>query len=207
MPFRDNDAEPEPAKEQGVRLWLGCNQRPRKGWVNVDLEPFPGVDVTADLEKRWPWEDSSVDEVACADLPEHLRMVWDEPDSNRLATATNALATGNVAGALEEVMLAVRNPKRRYGIIHFMNEAFRVLKPNGRLDCLIPSTDGRGWAQDPTHVSYWNENSLLYFTDPAYMGLYPHLIKCKYRPLKVVTTVRNALDVSWIHFVAEADKA
>jgi len=29
----------------------------------------------------------------------------------------------------------------------------------------IPSTDGRGAFQDPTHVSYWNENSFLYYTD------------------------------------------
>ena len=33
----------------------------------------------------------------------------------------------------------------------------------------IPSTDGRGAFQDPTHVSYWNENSFLYYTD-KYLG-------------------------------------
>lgn len=204
MPFRDNDAEPESAPEQGVRVWLGCNQRPRQGWVNVDLVPFPGVDVACDLEQPWPWATSSVDEVACADLPEHLRMWWDEPDPDLMERAEKESDPAIVVGLL---MKAIRRPQRRFGIIHFMNEAYRVLKPNGRLDCLIPSTDGRGWSQDPTHVSYWNENSLLYFTDPAYMGLYPHLIKCKYRPLKVVTTVRNALDVSWIHFILEADKS
>ena len=30
---------------------------------------------------------------------------------------------------------------------------------------LTPSTDGRGAFQDPTHVSFYNENSFWYFTD------------------------------------------
>jgi len=50
--------------------------------------------------------------------------------------------------AFESLVTALRKPKRRYGVIHFMEEAYRVLKPLGRLDCTIPSTEGRGWAQD-----------------------------------------------------------
>lgn len=45
-----------------------------------------------------------------------------------------------------------------------MNEAWRVLKPGGLLDIVVPTTDGRGAWQDPTHVSYWNRNSFFYFT-------------------------------------------
>ena len=29
----------------------------------------------------------------------------------------------------------------------------------------VPSTDGRGAFQDPTHVSFWNENSFTYYTE------------------------------------------
>ena len=29
----------------------------------------------------------------------------------------------------------------------------------------VPSTDGRGAWQDPTHVSFWNEHSFWYYTD------------------------------------------
>lgn len=49
--------------------------------------------------------------------------------------------------------------------IHVMKEAYRVLAPNGYLMLQVPSTDGRGAFQDPTHVSFWNENSLLYYTN------------------------------------------
>lgn len=52
--------------------------------------------------------------------------------------------------------------------IHVMNEAYRVLAPGGWLFVDVPSTDGRGAFQDPTHVSFWNENSFWYYTNRFY---------------------------------------
>lgn len=46
-----------------------------------------------------------------------------------------------------------------------MSEIHRVLAHGGWAFIEVPSTDGRGAFQDPTHVSYWNENSFLYYTD------------------------------------------
>ena len=48
--------------------------------------------------------------------------------------------------------------------IHTMNEIWRVLKSNGEIFISVPSTDGRGAFQDPTHVSYWNYNSFFYYS-------------------------------------------
>ena len=48
---------------------------------------------------------------------------------------------------------------------HIMSEIHRVLAPGGWVFIEVPSTDGRGAFQDPTHVSYWNENNLLYYTN------------------------------------------
>jgi hypothetical protein len=192
-PPEQKAAEPQPAAS-AMRLWLGCNQRPRRGWVNVDIENYPGVDVCCDLEKRWPWEDSSVDEIACADLPEHIRQWWDEYDVEDSVT-------------VEDIKQALTHPRRVYGIIHFMNEAHRVLKVGGLLDCLIPSTEvaGNGAWQDPTHVSYWNINTLLYFCDVPgnYRNLYPSLIKCKYRLREGKTQMPNIMGVTYLHFIAE----
>lgn len=47
--------------------------------------------------------------------------------------------------------------------IHTMNEIFRILKPEGKVRIIVPSTDGRAAFQDPTHVSFWNRNSFFYF--------------------------------------------
>ncbi len=48
--------------------------------------------------------------------------------------------------------------------IKTMNEIYRVCKNGATADIKVPSTDGRGAFQDPTHVSYWNINSFLYYT-------------------------------------------
>jgi len=50
-----------------------------------------------------------------------------------------------------------------------MSEIYRVLAPGGMLLSMTPSTDGRGAWQDPTHVSFWNENSFWYYTRPEQM--------------------------------------
>lgn len=49
-----------------------------------------------------------------------------------------------------------------------MSEVYRVLAPGGWIRIAVPSTDGRGAFQDPTHVSFWNLNSFWYYTNPQY---------------------------------------
>jgi glycosyltransferase involved in cell wall biosynthesis len=56
-----------------------------------------------------------------------------------------------------------------YDKTKIMSEIHRVLAHGGWAFIEVPSTDGRGAFQDPTHVSYWNENCFLYYTD-AYMA-------------------------------------
>ena len=57
-------------------------------------------------------------------------------------------------------------------VIDVIVEIWRVLKPDGIFESLTPSTDGRGAFQDPTHRSFWNQNSWLYYTDPDHRSLY-----------------------------------
>jgi hypothetical protein len=105
------------------KLNLGCSDAHKgAGWTNVDI--VPPCDVQADLTQRWPWADSSVDEIVAWDIFEHL-------------------------------------PSK----IHTMNEAHRVLKDKGKLEIVVPSTQGWGAFQDPTHVSFWTPNDFLYYCD------------------------------------------
>ena len=138
-----------------VKLNLGCNFNPQPGWVNVDIQELPGVDVVCDLNDPWPWEDSSVDYIRAYDIVEHLR----EP-------------------------------------VHTMNEAWRVLRPGGLFEVWVPSTDGRGAFQDPTHVSFWNQNSFLYYSQRNMAGIYPGLIKCDFNVI-LSDTPANAQGVIW----------
>jgi SAM-dependent methyltransferase len=51
--------------------------------------------------------------------------------------------------------------------MHTMKEIHRCLRPGGWLLSMTPSTDGRGAWQDPTHVSFWNQNAFWYWTRDA----------------------------------------
>jgi len=104
-----------------MKLNLGCCDALLPGFVNVDITPAPGVEVT-DLTKRWPWPDNSVEQVRARDIIEHL------PDK-----------------------------------IFTMNELWRILKPGGRAEVAVPTTEGSGAWQDPTHVSFWNRRSFMYY--------------------------------------------
>ena len=133
----------------GLRLNLGCSDRFRKGFTNVDIcEP---ADVVCDLESLpWPWDDNSVDEIISDDILEHIH-----PFTWRDVTADYA-----------NLGFPVRTREEsKYPIVALMNEVWRVLTPDGTIRIFIPTTDGRGAFQDPTHKTFWNRNTFFYFTD------------------------------------------
>lgn len=105
-----------------MKLDLGCGPHKQQGFLGVDIRPQPGVDIVADLAGRWPFDNSSVDEVRASHIFEHLP----EP-------------------------------------LHTMEELYRVLKPGAVANLDMPSSNGLGAFQDPTHKSFWNLNSFLYY--------------------------------------------
>jgi SAM-dependent methyltransferase len=56
-----------------------------------------------------------------------------------------------------------------HGLIPFINECYRVLKPSAKMIIIAPYYTAIQATQDPTHVRYINERTFLYFTD-AYLG-------------------------------------
>jgi len=71
--------------------------------------------------------------------------------------------------------------------VHSMNEAYRVLAPGGFLLAEVPSTDGRGAFQDPTHVSFWNENSFWYYTRNSHARFIKPQYKGAFQESRIVT--------------------
>lgn len=55
-----------------LKLDLACGDNKAAGFVGVDVVKTPSADIVADLTKRWPWADASVDEVHCAHYVEHV---------------------------------------------------------------------------------------------------------------------------------------
>jgi GT2 family glycosyltransferase len=88
--------------------------------------------------------------------------------------------------------------------INVITEIWRVLKPGGLFESFTPSTDGRGAFQDPTHVSFWNRNSWLYYSDPAYRGLYG--IAADFEIESIRDTEPGSLMIIHTHVIARARK-
>ncbi|CEJ96027.1 hypothetical protein BGLT_07006 [Caballeronia glathei] len=55
-----------------VKVDLGCGLAKSPGFIGVDRAPMPGVDVVADLNKRLPFEDDSVDLIVASHSLEHV---------------------------------------------------------------------------------------------------------------------------------------
>lgn len=85
-----------------------------------------------------------------------------------------------------------------------IEEIYRVLKPGGLFEHFTPSTDGRGAFQDPNHVSFWNENSWLYFMADEYRELYG--IKAKFKGDNQTVLSNALLKIYHVHGVLYADK-
>lgn len=56
----------------GLRVNVGCGEKPLDGFINVDRREQPGVDVVADV-RRLPFEPGTVAELASSHLVEHFR--------------------------------------------------------------------------------------------------------------------------------------
>lgn len=54
--------------------------------------------------------------------------------------------------------------------VRSMGELYRILIPGGTAFIEVPSTNGMGAFQDPTHRSFWNRNTFLYFDKRSKLG-------------------------------------
>jgi|GEM_PF-660204 len=59
-----------PPPQQPLRLHVGCGARRLEGWVNLDLQPLPEVDLAWDVTRGLPFPD--VDAVYAEHFLEHL---------------------------------------------------------------------------------------------------------------------------------------
>jgi glycosyltransferase involved in cell wall biosynthesis len=127
---------------KGLRkLDIGGGLFPKAGYESVDIT---NGDITADLNKKWPFKDGEVGVIHASHVIEHLT------DKH-----------------------------------HTMSELHRVLADGGWAFIEVPSTDGRGAWQDPTHVSFWNQNNFWYYTRQQQMDyIYNTDIKFQARDLQ-----------------------
>lgn len=72
-------ASAQPSQDVPLKINIGCGRNMREGWVNVDSQRLPGVDIVTDLESLGqsplPLADNSADEYLLSHVLEHIRNV------------------------------------------------------------------------------------------------------------------------------------
>lgn len=184
-----------------VKLNLGCNVHPEPGFVNVDMRQFPGVDVVCDLNEKWPWEDGSVAFIKAWDVVEHLKSPpHTMNEAWRVLIPADGLCACCDPAVDADQPLDESHQLGENGTCLCCDPPVRLMHiPRGSIDILVPSTDGRGAFQDPTHISFWNANSFLYYSavNPEHHLLYPDLIKCAYK-IRIGQTDMNDIGVTHV---------
>lgn len=76
----------------------------------------------------------------------------------------------------------------KFGFIKFMNEVWRILKPDGEFAFVTPYAGSPGYWQDPTHVNPVSHRTLWYF-DPLHESQYYRIYTPK--PWKIKASNHN----------------
>lgn len=152
------------AAKGGISLDVGCGatkQGPE--WVGMDLRELPGVDIVHDVNLfPWPLPDECALRSVCSHLVEHIPP---HPPDPRLRAFVQLMID---KGAIDEDEAAEhlgdwQDSTPRF--IRFMNEIWRITKPNGQLAIVVPHGHSFGYLQDPSHCAAFSESVFAYF-DP-----------------------------------------
>lgn len=118
-----------------VKINLGAGNSALDGWVNVDMVACPGIEVVHNLDV-FPW-----------------------PFPDGVADQIQAI------DVLEHLPNYTHAPNSRPGVVAFMDECWRILKPSGSLFIQVPHWQGKWTWIDPTHVRGFDPRSFDYW-DP-----------------------------------------
>ena len=170
------------ASKAGINLDIGCGaNKLGPEYVGMDMRDLPGVDIVHNvLTYPWPLPDESVLHAWCSHLIEHIPP---HPPDPRIAALVQMLIDGEVIdeAQADSYLGDWRDDMPRF--IRFMNEAWRVLKPDGQFAIGCPHGWSPGQLQDPSHVNASNDVTWAYF-DPLWQqpGYHTGMLYNIYRP-------------------------
>lgn len=162
-----------------MKLNLGSSNDHKQGYQCVDF-PHPCCTkcscdgMGADLRERWPWADSSVDSIYAKDVAEHIG------NGYRLLKCFGCLKCGWETARIDGHILACPECHGKVfinevnlipynGMIHFLNEAHRILRPGAVMELIVPCywrDAGEAAFCDPTHGwPVWTSSTRYYFDE------------------------------------------
>src|SRR5579863_2404818 len=116
-----------------MKLNLGCSDDKKQGYLNCDIA-LP-CDQIVNLNEKWPWEDSTIDEIFAHDVFEHIDNLEYRGNKGKIWVLNEAHRVLKPGGILD------------------------LWVP---LAYLSDGTINPGAFADPTHVSYWTMDDRYY---------------------------------------------
>ena len=141
---------------RAMKLELGCGMSPTPGYVHHDrIRHSPHVDVAWDL-RVYPWP---------------LSLYW-IGEEGRIESWGRAMLEGvpqkdcdrRVSdGFLDEILALDVFEHLSVDVQPWLDECWRLLKPDGLLDFRVPAWDHELSYRDPTHLRVFHQDFLLYW--------------------------------------------
>lgn len=149
---------------RGLKLDFGCGQNPREGYEGVDLYA-PDATHKVDLWKfPLPWDDNSVEAIHASHFLEHLPMREVEIRDLHPYLSQDIYDGTNGQKWLEAREQAIREYVGKDFLFAFMDECWRILRPDGAMSVIVPNARCDRAFQDPTHRRFFVEWTFAYFT-------------------------------------------
>ena len=120
-------------EEKILKVDLACGDNKKKGFIGIDVAKTDSVDIVCDLN-TYPWPFED-----------------------------NSVDELHCSHYIEHIPHNVHNNDKRDGMIQFMDECYRILKPGGILTLVAPYGKSGRALGDPTHTRSIVEESFYYY--------------------------------------------
>ena len=117
-----------------MKLDIACGgSKKGEDWIGVDIANVQGVDIVHDLN-QYPWPFED-----------------------------NSIDEIHCSHYIEHIPHDVKNEDNRDGLIQFMDECYRILKPKGKMKIIAPYYSSMRAYGDPTHVRFISDMTFWYY--------------------------------------------
>lgn len=136
------------------KLDLGCGQNVKEGYEGVDLYGDHAKHHVDLFKFPWPFADESVDEVHSSHFLEHI-------PARECEVRDLVLSEKNV-GEHDKIM---REFVGKDMFFAFMDECYRIMKPDAWMHVVVPSGRSNRAFWDPTHRRFFMQETFLYLAE------------------------------------------
>jgi hypothetical protein len=163
-----------------LKLDLGCGENPKEGFEGVDLYGEKAKHKIDLFKFPWPFKDNSVEEIHCSHFLEHVpaREVEERDLVKGIVAKVSMHGLSSSGRGITEAEQFLGQDM----LFAFMDECYRILKPECWMTVAVPSGRSSRAFWDPTHRRFFMQETFLYFSAEwrKIQGLSHYRVDCNF---------------------------